>query len=126
VDGARPSVLLVDDDAAIREALAEILADEGFDVHAAENGRVALDWLQRHRTNDSRPCVVLLDLMMPVMDGRTFLSEQGADPALSAIPVLVISAEANAGDLAGTHGVTGVFKKPIALDSLVEAIGRCV
>ena len=65
----RPSVLLVDDDVAIREALAEVLVDEGFAVHQAVNGREALDWLHHDGSNGSRPCVVLLDLMMPVMDG---------------------------------------------------------
>jgi CheY-like chemotaxis protein len=122
----RPSVLLVDDDAAIREALMEVLVDEGFAVHPAENGRVALDWLRSNGSSGNRPCVVLLDLMMPVMDGRTFLSARDADPSLSAIPVLVISAETGCRELASSPSVRGVFPKPLALDGLLEAIGRCV
>ena len=121
-----PSVLLVDDDVDIRQALAEVLADEGFTVHAAENGRVALDWLRNNGSNGSRPCVVLLDLMMPVMDGRSFLAARDADPSLSAIPVLVISAETGCRELAAWPSVRGVFPKPLALDGLLEAIGRCV
>jgi len=125
VEVVRPAVLLVDDDVAIREALAEVLVDEGFAVHEAGNGAEALDWLHRHGSNGTKPCVVLLDLMMPVMDGRTFLAARSAAPSLSTIPVLVISAETGCAELAGTPGVTGVFPKPLALDQLLEAIGRC-
>jgi CheY-like chemotaxis protein len=126
VEGPRPSILLVDDDVAIREALAETLVDEGFAVHAAPNGREALDWLRHEGSNGSRPCVVLLDLMMPVMDGRAFLAVRNRDPELSTIPILVISAATGCADLAGTEGVIGVFPKPLALDGLLEAIGRCL
>ena len=84
----RCPVLLVDDDEAIREALTELLVCEGFAVHPAQNGKEALDWLHRN----GGPCVVVLDLMMPVMDGRTFLGIRRADPSLSKIPVLVATA----------------------------------
>ena len=124
MEGTRPSILLVDDDVAIREALAEVLVDEGFAVHAAPNGKDALDWLRHEGSNGSRPFVVLLDLMMPVMDGRTFLAVRNADPSLSTIPILVISAETGCAELAGAQGVSGVFPKPLALDGLLEAIGR--
>jgi two-component system chemotaxis response regulator CheY len=126
VQGTTPSVLLVDDDAGIREALTEVLVDEGLAVHTAPNGQEALEWLRQHGSNGSRPCVVLLDLMMPVMDGRAFLAVRDADPWLSTIPVLVISADAGCGDLADNPGVHGVFRKPLALDELLEAIARCV
>jgi CheY-like chemotaxis protein len=121
---ARPrrAVLLVDDDVAIREALAEALVEEGFPVHAARNGREALDWLQE---NGERPCVVLLDLMMPVMDGRTFLGIRGADPSLSKIPVIVVSAESGCLDLATAHDVRLVLHKPIVWEGLVAAIQDC-
>ena len=119
-------MLLVDDDLAIREALAEVLVEEGFAVHTAENGQVALDWLRHDGGAGPRPCVVLLDLMMPVMDGRAFLEAQSADPSLSQIPVLVISAATGSGALAGTPGVSGVFLKPLALDGLLDAIVRCL
>ena len=102
----RRAVLLVDDDLAIREALTEALVEEGFPVYAAQNGLEALDWLQDNR---GRPCVVLLDLMMPVMDGRTFLGIRRSDPALSRIPVIVVSADANCADLTRTHDVRGVL-----------------
>ena len=124
MEGTRPSILLVDDDVAIRDALAEVLVDEGYAVHEAPNGKEALDWLRHEGSNGSRPCVVLLDLMMPVMDGRAFLAVRNADPALSTIPILVISAETGCADLARAEGVSGVFPKPLALDGLLEAIGR--
>ena len=109
---------MVDDDADIREALAEVLASEGFPVHVAQNGKQALDWLRLN----SDPCVVLLDLTMPVMDGRTFLTIRSTDPSLSKVPVLVISADPRSRDLTRTHAVGGVFPKPLALDHLIAAI----
>ena len=119
----RRAVLLVDDDVAIREALAEALAEEGFPVHAARNGKEALDWLQENGANT--PCVVLLDLMMPVMDGRTFLAIRGADPSLSKIPVIVVSAESGCVELTKTHDVRVVLHKPIVWEGLVAAIQEC-
>ena len=118
----RRAVLLVDDDLAIREALTEALVEEGFPVQAAQNGLEALDWLQDNR---GRPCVVLLDLMMPVMDGRTFLGIRRSDPLLSTIPVIVVSADGNCADLTRTHGVRGVLHKPIIWEGLVAAIQDC-
>ncbi len=121
VERAQRPILLVDDDAGIREALAEVLAFEGFAVHVAQNGREALEWLHEN----SGPCIVLLDLMMPVMDGRTFLSIRSTDPYLSKIPVLVISADAGCRELTKAHAVSGVFPKPLALDRLIAAIDQC-
>jgi len=91
------SVLLVDDDAAIRDALTELLVDEGFVVHCTVNGREALDWL-RHAPEP--PQAILLDLMMPVMDGRTLLRFRKAEPLLLRIPLLVFSADRTCSDLA--------------------------
>src|SRR5689334_12220239 len=87
MDSKRP-ILIVDDDLDVREALAETLEDRGFNVVTAENGHDALRLL---RTTNVRPSVILLDLMMPIMDGYTFLEEQRKDPAL-AIPVAIITA----------------------------------
>ncbi len=93
-------------------------------VHGAQNGREALEWLQVE-ANRERDCVVLLDLMMPVMDGRTFLGIRHSDPSLSKIPVLVISAEPGCVGLSESHRVDGIFLKPVALDGLIAAIDRC-
>jgi CheY-like chemotaxis protein len=115
----RRSVLLVDDDDDVREVLAETLVQRGFEVNTAENGSVALDWLRQRKRP---PSVVLLDLTMPVMDGQTFLRLRKSDPALSRIPVLVISAERGISELIHSHDITGVLPKPIELDGLFALI----
>ena len=81
-------VLVVEDDADIREAMVEILESKGYAVCAASHGAEALAQLKA----GSRPCIILLDLMMPVMDGWTFCQETGKDPALATIPILIVSA----------------------------------
>ena len=87
-------VLIVDDDPDLRETLIDALSLEGLSVHAAENGQVALDWLRAHAELD---WMVLLDLMMPVMDGRSFLEARARDPVIAAIPVVILTAAATAG-----------------------------
>jgi len=81
-------VLVVDDDSAVREALAHLLASEGFELDQAENGYEALQLLREQ----PHPDVILLDLTMPVMSGWEFRQVQLADPELSKIPVIVMSA----------------------------------
>ncbi|HEX5658510.1 MAG TPA: response regulator, partial [Polyangiales bacterium] len=85
---SRTSILIVDDDADIREALVDVLTDHGYPTHAVPHGAAALAALQA----GLRPCLILLDLMMPVMDGITFRQRQLAEPDLKELPVLVISA----------------------------------
>ncbi len=85
----RDSVLIVDDDRDIREILGETLEERGFDVATAANGLEALQVL-RHRLG--RPSVILLDLMMPVMDGYGFLEQRRLDPALASIPLAIVTA----------------------------------
>ncbi len=83
-------VLLVDDDPDIRSAMAEALEDEGYVVVCAENGQVALDYLSH--TQGDPPAVILLDLMMPTMNGWEFLHERDRDPSLAEIPVAILTA----------------------------------
>lgn len=111
-------ILLVDDDSDIRKTLGELLENSGYDVDGAANGREALDKLHR----DPQPCVILLDLMMPVMDGYEFRARQTQEPRLNDIPVVVITA----GAVVRTDELSGaqVLGKPIQLDRLMEAIGR--
>jgi CheY-like chemotaxis protein len=116
------SVLLVDDDAAIRDALTELLVDEGFVVHSTGNGREALDWL---RQTAAPPDIILLDLMMPVMDGRTLLRLRKADPLLMAIPLLVFTADRACGDLEADPNIDGILTKPVVVEDLLDAIDRC-
>src|SRR5258706_9459662 len=81
-------VLIVEDDEDLRDMMAQMLTIEGFDTATAANGREALDYL--HATG--KPNVILLDLMMPVMDGWEFRRQQKADPELAPVPVIILSA----------------------------------
>jgi CheY-like chemotaxis protein len=112
-------VLVVDDDRDIRDSVVELLEDHGYQAIGASNGREALDVL---RTRPA-PCLILLDLMMPVMDGRGFREEQLKNPAWTEIPVIVISAysdvEQQARALAVDH-----LRKPLAMRPLMDAIRR--
>jgi CheY-like chemotaxis protein len=111
-------LLVVDDDAAIRETLAEILHDEGYTVMTAVNGQDALD---RLRASDATPCVILLDLMMPVMSGPEFYDEMRSDPSLAEIPVVVISADGNARRKVQSMG--GEFiAKPVKIETVLSAV----
>jgi CheY-like chemotaxis protein len=85
----RKTVLIVDDDVDIREVLAETLAEVGYGITTACNGREALAALRRMNL---RPTVILLDLMMPIMDGYGFLQQRRMDPALASIPLAIVTA----------------------------------
>jgi CheY-like chemotaxis protein len=114
-------ILVVDDDAGIRESLAELLTDEGYRVTTANNGAEALALLRgRARL---RPCVILLDLMMPVMSGHEFYLEQQRDPALANIPIVVISADGNVALKAGAFGGE-YLAKPVRLETVLGVLGR--
>jgi two-component system, OmpR family, response regulator CpxR len=109
----RANVLVVDDDEAIRDVVAEVLREEGYDVVCAQNGAQALHQLQGDGPTD----LVLLDLMMPVMSGWEVLEEMQSDDRLSRIPVVVVSAMSAPG--ASEH-----LAKPIDLDRLLDTVGR--
>jgi CheY-like chemotaxis protein len=112
---SRGSILIVEDDLDIREALAEALGFEGYDVVLAENGQDALDVLR----DGPLPDVVLLDLLMPVMSGWQFRKEQLADPALAGIPVIVVSASAP-----GDARPDRYIPKPFSIDELLTAVAE--
>jgi CheY-like chemotaxis protein len=110
------SVLVVDDDDPIRETLCELLTEEGYDVHHAADGRQALD---RLRTG-LRPCVILLDLMMPVMDGASFRAAQLEDPALKGIPVVLVTAAGH--QVAMTVPAQAILHKPLNIEEVLEKV----
>lgn len=112
-------ILVVEDDRDIRETVVEILRDEGYEVVGAMNGADALD---RLRDGSSLPSLILLDLMMPVMDGRTFRLELQHDAALASIPVVLLSANSELSRQADDLGVAGFLTKPLTPDSLVQAV----
>jgi CheY-like chemotaxis protein len=114
------SILVVEDDADLREALSEVLRDEGYAVAMAADGREALDLLRR----ESRPSLILLDLTMPVMNGWQFRDAQRQDPDLSGIPVVVLSASDRLAEKMGPLGVADYVRKPIELSGLLRMIER--
>jgi CheY-like chemotaxis protein len=111
------SVMIVEDDPDTREMLERFLQLEGFDVRTAANGQLALDALQ----TDSALCVILLDLMMPVMNGWQFRQAQGKDPKLSGIPVVVVTAAGARSDIPAID-VYGWLSKPVDFDQLLDTI----
>jgi len=117
----RNAILVVEDDPDIRFGLAVLLEDEGYEVLTAANGREAL---ARLHTLSVLPSLILLDLMMPDMDGWEFRAEQRRDAVLATIPVIILSA---AGDLAARTtklGAVGVMQKPVQVSDLLKAIKR--
>ena len=114
-------MLIVDDDHDVREALREVLQDHGYDVLEAGNGHDALALL---RGDQVAPCVILLDIMMPVMDGWQFRAAQQNDPALANIPVVVLTAHGNAQRASDGLDVTAFLKKPVQLPPLLATIAR--
>lgn len=115
------TILLVDDDDAIRETVADALQDDGHHVVQASNGQEALDVL---RSMDRAPNAILLDLMMPVMDGPAFREQQVASEAWRDIPVILFSADAAAKVKARDLAVQEVLIKPVKLASLLAVIAR--
>lgn len=109
------TVLIVEDEPDIRESLREVLEDEGYTVAVASNGKEGLAQLARL----SKPCAVVLDIIMPVMSGNELYNAMQADPALAAIPVLVSTSDP-------TRAPSGVLimKKPIDVDRFLDAVAR--
>ena len=112
-------VLVVDDDSSARESMAEILDAKGYSVLQAENGQKALDVLKK---TPHFPCLVLLDLAMPVMDGREFLEHRAEDPILRHIPVVVVSGNTRSDE--PLEGVVVYLRKPVSVDRLIDVIDQ--
>ncbi|MGZ3449810.1 MAG: response regulator [Polyangiales bacterium] len=118
---AKPRVLVVEDDLDVRLSLAEVLADNDYEPILVSNGREALNHL---RTQREKPRLILLDVMMPVMDGSTFRAEQLSDPELRSIPVVVLSAHADVEAAAKAMSVTHFMRKPVDLDDLIATLRK--
>jgi CheY-like chemotaxis protein len=114
-------VLLVEDDADIRDTIAEVLEEDGFPTAAVDSGREALAHLA---SADALPAVILLDLMMPGVDGLTVAEELRKNPAWAAIPVVVLSAAGDAAQLADALGAAACLRKPVHLEQLLECVSR--
>jgi CheY-like chemotaxis protein len=112
-----PTVLVVDDDPDILEALSDILQAEGYGVERARNGQEALD-----RLNGSPPKLILLDLMMPIMDGWEFSKRMRQRPGHEKTPIIVLSADRNVHARANEIGAIGHLAKPFELGDLLEMV----
>ena len=108
-------ILIVDDDEDVREAVSLLLADEGFEVHGAPHGAAALEKLEQ----GVRPCAIILDLMMPVMNGWDFWDRHQASPSLRSIPVIILTAT---GLSQGSVGHARVLPKPVGAVDLLSAV----
>lgn len=110
------TILVVEDDADIQETFRLVLEDEGFAVATAANGREALSLLE----TGLDPCVVLVDLMMPVMNGWELIERMRGSVAFATLPVVVVTA---AGDAQGMPtGVSHTLRKPVRLEKLLEIV----
>jgi CheY-like chemotaxis protein len=121
VTAAGCSVCVVDDDDDIREALSDVLSIEGYDVISADDGESALGLL-RTRRSDCR--LILLDLMMPQMNGWEFRRLQLQDPTIAAIPVLLLTGAGTAARSIDELHVAGTIEKPVELDTLLAEVAH--
>lgn len=116
-------VLVVDDDRDIRETMVDALADAGYEVLAAEDGLDALDVL---RSEPAAPGVILLDLMMPRMNGVQFQEEIARSDAWAQIPIVVISADSQGRARATEMGAKAYLRKPMRLNELYDTVARAL
>jgi CheY-like chemotaxis protein len=111
----KKAVLVVDDEADIRDSLRDALEDEGYAVAVAANGRDALDQLRR----SPLPHAIILDMIMPIMSGTEFFAAMQADPKFAEIPVVVSTSDASR----APNGVL-IMKKPLNLERLLSALTK--
>jgi CheY-like chemotaxis protein len=109
-------IVIIEDDVDLRETMRDLLEMEGFSVCTAENGKAGLKLIE----NSGKPCLILLDLMMPEMNGWEFLEAMQRDKQalLAQTPVAVVSAAADMSDVQQQYGCS-VLKKPVSLDRLL-------
>jgi CheY-like chemotaxis protein len=107
------TILIIDDDPDCRDTLSDLLCGHGFAVACAENGRRALDYLRV-----ATPSLILLDLAMPVMNGREFRRSQRSDPRLESVPTIVMIGNSDINDI----DADAVFQKPINPSALLSTI----
>ncbi len=114
-------ILVVDDERPIRELLLELIEELGHHGAGVEDGAAALAWLHSH----PRPDLILLDLMMPIMDGAAFRQRQRRDPDLATIPTVVMSADFDAVKNRDGLQATAYLHKPLDLSAGEELIADC-
>ena len=117
----RGTILIVDDEADVHVLLTDLLHQEGYEVANASDGAEALDYL---RTATTAPCLILLDLIMPNVDGWQFIEERSRDPRWAQIPIVLISGQVAARETARALGLTSYIEKPIEIIALRKMLGR--
>jgi len=113
-------VLVVDDNDDVRDAFITLLVMNGYEAVGASGGVAALELLHA----GARPCVVLLDLRMPEMDGWTVWARMHAEPALASIPVVMVSGDPEQSRRAETLGMRNFMRKPIDAEKLLATVAR--
>jgi CheY-like chemotaxis protein len=113
-------VLVVDDNDDVREAFVALLLMHGYLASGASSGTRALEELRQ----GLRPCVVLLDLRMPEMDGWTVWARMHAEPTLASIPVVMVSGDPEQSRRAEALGMRNFIRKPVDADKLVATVAR--
>lgn len=116
-DGRR--VLLIDDESSILVILATLFNDEGYTVRTAANGQEALELLRGWR-----PDLILLDLMMPLMDGAAFRAEQRRLAAAADVPLILLSADGKAPLSSERFGAAAVIRKPFELEAVLDVVDQ--
>lgn len=114
-------ILVVEDDDAIRESLVELMTEEGFEVNSACNGSLGIAFLKQAQ---ELPDLILLDLMMPVMDGFEFCSVKRGEPAWAHIPTMVMSADGHIVEKKSQTGAAAYIKKPLDIDDLIMNVNK--
>jgi CheY-like chemotaxis protein len=112
-------ILVVEDEPDIRDAVSDLLELEGYAVQTASNGQEALELLEDAQEEASSPCLILLDVMMPVMDGHTFMARLREDGTHRRIPVVITSASPQVPEGARAH-----LRKPYELHRLLDVISQ--
>jgi CheY-like chemotaxis protein len=119
---AKNLILLVEDDQSIRKDLCSLLELEGYEVYAAEHGQAAVTILE---STTKIPALIILDIMMPIMDGWKFREAQLLMHDASAIPVVVMTADGHAAEKATKMNAQGFIQKPIqSIESFLETVNR--
>ncbi len=111
-------ILVIEDDVSIRELLVELLESEGYEVSSSVNGLEGLKSLEKNNL----PHLILIDLMMPVMDGYSFRAEQLKNPFWAKIPTIVMSAEVNAKEKMKNYNITAFLSKPVELETILSTV----
>jgi CheY-like chemotaxis protein len=113
------AVLVVDDDVDLRESVHELLTERGYRVETAADGAEALAWLEKSQMT---PCVALIDLMMPGMDGFTLRARMSADPHLADIPVVVVTGAGVLAEQRAAELNAKVLRKPVTMANLLATV----